>query len=136
MNHIPNFIFLALFCSMSSYAKAPTSDYNLKCIARNSSVQIVLKLESGIDPSGEFDTWISAKAPFTSLNGIQYAASAKYGQNRDTIFYTSASYIRPRIILYVDWSNKMPDGFYRGKLVRQNLNGGQPLGLNCSYKEQ
>lgn len=135
MKQITYLIAIALLYSPVSRALPPSGDFNLKCLARNSAGQIALKIESGIDPSGGFDTWIEAKAPFAVLNGIQYTAHARSGRKRDTTLFTSAPYIRPRIVLYVDWSKKMYGGHYHGTMFRQNINGDQPLDLHCSIDE-
>jgi hypothetical protein len=135
MKHITYLIALALFHSPDSRAQPPLKDFNMKCLARNSAGQTALIIESGVDPSGGFDTWIEAKAPFAALDGIQYTAHARSGRKKDTTLFTSAPYIRPRIVLYVDWSKKLYDGNYHGTMFRKNIKGDQPLDLHCSIDE-
>src|SRR4051812_41369864 len=101
-----------LFGSLS-FAGEPFNDYNFTCKDQSSGLQI----QGGVDPSGGFFTHISAPN-MPSLNNLDYEATRKpVGDGLST--FTSARYVRPKIVLSIHWDTEVSKDVYQGELVRQ-----------------
>src|SRR5688572_28626980 len=63
---------LILLSAGAAFAGEPMGDYSFVCTAHNKTSE--LKIDGGVDPSGEFYIYFRTKGDWQSLNGENYMA--------------------------------------------------------------
>ena len=116
---------LGFLMATVAQAAEPVSDYGFNC----TSVDAQFTLQAGVDPSGGFSTTVQSRGPYAALNGLNYIS--RHRQAGAATRFVSASYVKPRLTLTLDWSRELASDTYPAKLV---INGKSALDLTCTVE--